>query len=239
MSPGILKEQSEQIKNMFEVANNFNRHLQEQYTNAIPENMKSMFPFNLNGTDAMNPDSNVFSMYMRNVMPVFRFFNPGKEGELKENTVLLLEKMALYNQKAAELQQHIYVTGAKNWEQFLLEGFEQSKKGVDLGNTQEMFQKWVTKNEEAFTELFKSDAYSKLQGELVDLNLEIRQRNEKIAEEMMQSLPVVLRSEADELYTTIYELRKRLHAVEKQLGETENSLEVKDSKSSKKKTATA
>jgi hypothetical protein len=47
----------------------------------------------------------------------------------------------------------------------------------------------------------------------------------------------MLKSEADELYTTIYELRKRISALEKQNG-TEDSSDAKDAKSSKKKAAT-
>jgi hypothetical protein len=45
-----------------------------------------------------------------------------------------------------------------------------------------------------------------------------------------------LRSEADELYTTIYELRKRISQLEKQVGG--ESTDSKEAKSSKKKTAT-
>jgi len=41
----------------------------------------------------------------------------------------------------------------------------------------------------------------------------------------LANTPVVLRSEADELYETIYELRKRVYALEKQLGETSEAKE--------------
>ena len=70
-------------------------------------------------------------------------------------------------------------------------------------------------------------------------SLEIRQKNEKIQEIALANTPVVLRSEADELYETIYELRKRVHPLEKQLGASTPAPEQKESKASSKKKATA
>ncbi|GAB4145646.1 MAG: hypothetical protein Fur0041_20220 [Bacteroidia bacterium] len=236
MSPNYFRDAEKQWENWFEVANNYNKHVYEQFSNMVPEQFKSMFPAFASNFDMKNPYANFFSLYQRSVSPLVRLFNPGKETEINENLVIIAEKTMLYNQKVAELQQHMYVTGAKNWENFQLENFELMKKGVELNDMQDMFRKWVAKNEEAFINLFQSEAYSKLQGELLDLSMEIKQKAEKTAEFILQPLPVVLRSEADELSHTIYELRKRVAQLEKHLNA--ETAEEKPAKAAKKKTAT-
>lgn len=235
VTPVQTKELFQQFQGWVEVATNYNKHVYQQFAGSIPENMKTLTPFLLFGNDN-NTANNVFSVYQRAISPLVRLFAPGKETELNELMAGMMEKISVYGQKLAELQQAMYTTGAKTWETFLFENAEELKKGADLSNIQEVFQKWVNKNEESMLELFKTDAFSKIQGELLDLGLDIKQRGEKVAETFLQPLPVVLRSEADELYTTIYELRKRISQLEKQAGsETTDS---KEAKSSKKKAAT-
>lgn len=236
VSPVQYKELYQQWTNWTEVSSNYGKHVYQQFAGAVPETMKNLYPFLAFGNNPDNMYNNMFSIYQRALSPLVKLFNPGKEAELNDHFVTIGEKITVYGQKLTELQQHIYTTGAKSWEGFILDSFEQVKKGNDLSNSQEAFQNWVNKNEEVFTGLFRSEEYSRLQGEILDLGLEIRQHSEKVAETVLQPLPVVLRSEADELYTTIYELRKRIHALEKQAGEV--SGEAKEGKSSKKKAAT-
>jgi polyhydroxyalkanoate synthase subunit PhaE len=243
MSPVQTKELFQQFQNWTEVANNYGKHVYQQFAGSIPENMKHLTPFLLFGQqgDSSNQAVNLFAVYQRAISPLVRLFNPGKEAELNDIVAGGLEKFSNYGQKLAELQQHIYTTGAKTWENFLAENSDQMKKGADLSNIQEVFQKWTSKSEEAYIALFRSDEYSKIQAELLDLSLDLRQRGEKIAETVLGPLPVVLRSEADELHTTIYELRKRIHALEKQVGAEakEEVKETKPSANSSKKKATA
>ncbi|HLG02971.1 MAG TPA: poly(R)-hydroxyalkanoic acid synthase subunit PhaE [Bacteroidia bacterium] len=234
-TPLQTKEFFSQFQSWTEVITNYNRHIYHQTVGNMPENLKNLTPFLLFNNDTTNPFNNVFAAYQRAVTPLLSVFNPGKENQINEATVTLLDKLSVYGQKLAILQQQMYATGAQTWETFLTENSEALKKGADLSNGQQVFQSWVAKNEQAFIELFQGEEYSKLQGELLDLSLEIRMEFEKIAESALKPLPVVLRSEANELYTTIYELRKRVSALEKQLEDAE----VKDPKTARKKTATA
>lgn len=238
VTPVQTKELFQQFQNWSEVASNYNKHVYQQFSGSIPENMKTLTPFLLFGNDANNT-TNPFAVYQRAISPLLRLFAPGKETELNELMTGMMGKISVYGQKLAELQQTMYTTGAKTWETFMFENAEELKKGADLSNIQDVFQKWVNKNEASMLELFKTDAYSKIQAELLDLGLDIKQRSEKLAETLLQPLPIMLRSEADELYTTIYELRKRISQLEKQSGE-ETAADVKEVKSSsKKKAATA
>lgn len=235
ISPSQMKELFSQYQNWSEMAMNYNKNAYNQWVNQLPENVRTSTPFTFWQNIQEQSGNNPFTAYQKSVMPVYSFFNQGKEGEVKELTVSVLEKTADYGQKLNEMQRILYVNGAKLWESFVTENAEKMRKGTDLSNTQEVFQKWVAYCEESFIGIYRGDEYSKIQAELLDLSLEIRQKNEKIQEIALANTPVVLRSEADELYETIYELRKRVSALEKQLG-TE---EAKESKPTSKKKATA
>lgn len=237
ISPTQMRDLFSQYQNWTEMAVNYSKNAYNQWVNALPENVRNSTPFTYWNNLAEQSNNNIFTAYQKSVMPVFSFFNPGKEGEVKELVVTILEKTTIYGQKLNEMQGILYVNGAKLWEQFVSENAEKIRKGTDLSNTQEVFQKWVNFCEESFIGIFRGDEYSKIQAELLDLSLEIRQKNEKIQEIALANTPVVLRSEADELYETIYELRKRVYALEKQLGNTVP--EQKESKTTAKKKATA
>lgn len=233
-SPVQVKELYEQFNAWFEVLNNYNRHAFQQMQGAMPNNT-TLFPFLMNGNDGNNSP---FAFYQRAISPVVRLFNPGKESETNEQVNAILETLSKYGKKLAELQYLMYTTGTKTYEKLVFDNYDQIKKGVDLSNFQQVFQGWVNQNEKSFTELFSTDEYSKLQGELLDLGLDIRSRFEKLAEAALQPYPVVTRSEADELYKTIHDLKKRIHSLEKQLNIQEESTEEKTATKSKKKSAT-
>lgn len=235
ISPAQMRELFSQYQNWSEMAMNYNKNAYNQWMNALPENVRNSTPFTFWTNLSEQSNNNIFTAYQKAVMPVFNFFNPGKEGEVKELVVDVLEKTATYGQKLNEMQRILYVNGAKLWESFVTENAEKMRKGTDFTNTQEVFQKWVNYCEESFIGIFRGEEYSKIQAELLDLSLEIRQKNEKIQEIALGNTPVVLRSEADELYETIYELRKRVYALEKQSGVSE----VKETKTTSKKKATA
>jgi hypothetical protein len=225
ISPSQFREMFSQYQNWSEVAANYSKNAYNQWANALPENLRNSTPFQFWNKMQEDAANNPFTAYQKAVMPVFNFFNPGKESETNELIVSLMEKTTTYGQKLNEMQKLLYVNGAKLWEAFVTENAEKMRKGTDLSNTQEVFQKWVAYCEESLIGIYRGEEYSKIQAELLDLSLEIRQKNEQIQEIALANTPVVLRSEADELYETIYELRKRVYALEKQLGETSEAKE--------------
>lgn len=241
-SPVQLKELYTQFNNWFEVINNYNRHAFQTASANMPQQMQQLMPFLMFGNNNAN-GNDIAGFYQRAMNPLVRLFAPGKESEMNELYSELLNKIGTYGNKLNELQYLLYNTGTKNFETFAFESYEDVKKGADLSNFQQVFQNWVNKNEEAFLSLYRTEAYSKLQGELLDLGLEIKGNFEKIAESALQPLPVMLRSEADELHKTIYDLKKRLRELEKANGAAEELFtdepEVKTAKTSKKKSATA
>jgi BMFP domain-containing protein YqiC len=84
-------------------------------------------------------------------------------------------------------------------------------------------------------ELFAGNAFSKIQGDLLQIGLQIKTDLDKQMEHYLAPLPVVPRSEVDEMNATIKELKDRVQRLEK-------ALEAKEAQApqatAKKKTTT-
>lgn len=236
MTPLQTKEMTQQWQNWVEMTGNYNKHVWQQFAGNTPEQLQQLMPFLMFGNEGNT--MNMFAMYQRAINPLMRLFNPGKETEINEHLSAIMSLMNNYGQQLAELQQHTHTTSMTTLENWMTENFEQLKKGVDMSNAKEVFQNWVNRNEEAFITLYRSETYSKLQGELLDLSLQIRNHSEQLMELVLQPMPVVLRSEADSMNQTIYELRKRVHQLEQQLAPAAEVAPVAKA-TTKKKTATA
>ena len=87
-----------------------------------------------------------------------------------------------------------------------------------------------------FGELFSSEEYSKFQADFTTVTMTVKKSVEKQMEKMMANVPVVTRSEMDDLYKTVYEMNKHIKSLEKKIAayESETTTEVKAAKTAKK-----
>ena len=93
-------------------------------------------------------------------------------------------------------------------------------------------------SDKTFVSLFETDEYSRLMAEVSAMQLKLKKDIEVQMEKFMTGIPVATRSEMDELYKTIYELKKQVRQMEKMmdLGQEEVAEEpVKTSRRSSKK----
>lgn len=221
ISPAPLKDAMEQANSWMENVSNFSKHMFSGFNSQWGE-MSKNFPANFFG------QANPLTEQLESLKRSFKLMTPGKETEMSEMYMSVLDLISKYSIKTNELQYLIYTTGQKTLEQMLTESVEDMTKSADASNYSAFFQKWVEKSDQAFIDLFKTDEYSKLQGELIELGVEIKEKTEKMSEAMLAPYPVVLRSEADDLHKTIYDLKKRIKDLER-------LVKVEDSQETEKK----
>jgi len=113
----------------------------------------------------------------------------------------------------------MYVTGLAASEKMIAAIADKVKDGGEFKDFGEFFNLWITVNEKAYAELFQTEDYAKMQGELLEAALNVRTHSFKLTELYLYDLPIALRSEMDDLYKTVYELKKKVRKMEKQLGE--------------------
>ncbi len=179
----------------------------EQFAAKLPENeafFTEMF-------------KNINSQFKTSVSPFFKLMPEGKE---KVQMMLMNELSELYvasANKFAKLQYLVYTHGAKVNEQIIEDFAAKAQKGEPTTDFNAFYTNWINTNGKAFEDLFRTDEFSKLQGELVTLDSQIRTSTDKLMEMNLAAYPVVLKSQLDELYKANYDLKKQVYEMGKQL----------------------
>lgn len=171
----------------------------------------------------MNGDTKAVSEFNANIAaysakfnnPIMKMFPQLKDMDFTAKTTEMVNNMNKYAEKANQMQYQMYVTGQKSLEKLIKETAELAKSGKDVSNFNEFYQKWIELTEKSYTDFFKTDEYSKLQGEVINMGLKLKQQVEAQAEQLLEGIPVAKKSELDELYKTIAELKRRVRALEK------------------------
>lgn len=81
------------------------------------------------------------------------------------------------------------------------------ENGEDVNSMIKLYQEWLNTSDKMFVDLFETDEYSKLMSEVSSLELRIKKAVQKQTEKMFDNVPVATRSEMDEAYQTIHDLK--------------------------------
>ena len=116
--------------------------------------------------------------------------------------------------KLAQIQYLLYTTGQKVAEEVATTITEKAKTNDFSFSVQPFFNEWVKINEKHYSELFGTDTFSKLKAEILTLSLDVKKNIEKQFENRIEHLPLVVKSELNELYQTIHDLKKTIKNLE-------------------------
>lgn len=215
-----------------EVYDNGMKQLQNFFTNqnglskeyfAQVQTMAKELPNMLNGNASSLKDfyGQINNVFGKTFEPLLKLATPGKEKESIEATIALMDKMAEYSIKQAEMQLFLQNTTQKGIEKIAQQYSEKFNNPAALTqtppNVQEMYNEWIKTNESLFAELFASDEFSKVKGEALNLSMDVKKHFEKQFEQMFENYPVVFKSEVEELQKTIYDLKKQVKELQTKL----------------------
>jgi len=161
----------------------------------------------------------MFSAFDGTVGRVFHVPAVGKDREKVELLLHSLDVLSVYLAKNTEFEHTMYVTGLAAFEKMIAAVAEKVNAGEEFKDFGEFFNLWITVNEKAYSALFQTEDYAKMQGEVLEASLNVRKHFFKLTELYLYDLPIALRSEMDDLYKTVYELKKKVKGLERQLGE--------------------
>lgn len=111
--------------------------------------------------------------------------------------------------------------------QKLQERLAEATAAGDGGPTsfRELYRVWWQTNEEIYIELFRTEEFSRLLGELVGRGMNFRENYQAYLEEVTKELPFPNRSEMDSLYKTVYDLRKEVRRLKREVAELRGGAE--------------
>lgn len=215
-----------------EVYDNGIKQLQDFFTNqnhmgkeyyAQMQNISKEFPQMFSGNTAENLKefySKVNNVFSKTFEPLLKVVSPGKEKENAEEVIALMDKVAAYSIKQAELQSFLQTTTKESIEkiaQQYADKYSDPKAMTQVPSAEEMYNEWIKVNEKLFTELFASEEFSKVKGEALNLSMDVKKHFEKQFEGTFQNFPVAFKSEVEEMQKTIYDLKKQVKELQSKL----------------------
>jgi hypothetical protein len=227
----MLENNMKMIQNFFTNNQNVNKDFQEYYklfTDKFPHLISGDFVKFMDTFKGMNTSlTETFS-------PLMKLVSPSKEKENLELSMINFDKASTFQMKLNALQNHLYKTGQKVSNEMFAHLTDKVKDTTFNTSFQPIFNDWVSINEKHYTELFATDEFSKLKADLTTLSLEIKKNLEKQFENRVESLPIVVKSDMDELYKTIHDLKNTIKTLESKIA----SKETTNSRTTTKKVAT-
>jgi BMFP domain-containing protein YqiC len=155
------------------------------------------------------------------INPHFMTVPASREKEMARIMMEIQTRYTKYYVKTSEMQNTIYVAGQKAIERSVQEVMQAAQRGNEAISFDAFYNAWVGAMEEEIINLFGGDTYSKLQGDLLKIGLEIKANMDTLMEQILAPLPLVPRSEIDEINSTIYELKNKVRNLEQQLNENQ------------------
>ncbi|HRG59226.1 MAG TPA: poly(R)-hydroxyalkanoic acid synthase subunit PhaE [Bacteroidia bacterium] len=226
---------AKQMHTMFGNSQNLTNEFKESM-----DNMMKSFPqlFNADMGKMMNMYNQMSDNLQKTVAPFVKMMAPGKEKERIEASFETLDKIAIYHIKNAQLQYLMMTTGQKAVESTMEMVIEKFKNQTEITSFNKFFQEWVNLNEGAFIELFNSDDFSALKAEVTSLSLAIKKDLETQFESQMAVYPFVFKSDMNEIYQNIHDLKNKVKSLEAQLAAVKAStVELEEEEVTKKSTS--
>ncbi|HTO16024.1 MAG TPA: poly(R)-hydroxyalkanoic acid synthase subunit PhaE [Edaphocola sp.] len=208
MFQNYAKDAASQGKNAYQQAN-------DAFKNMNPLSGMNMFD------QASNAYKTMQDTFSNAISPIAKMATPNKYTKSFEEWTNIVDKTAIYNIKNSEMQYLVYQQGQKVMDALVENISGKIEAGADLNNITALYQEWLNIGDKVYVELFESDEYSQIMAEVSAMQLKLRKDYELQMEKMMNGIPVATKSDLDELYKTIYDLKKEVRQLEKMMELTE------------------
>jgi polyhydroxyalkanoate synthesis regulator phasin len=217
----VFENSTKQLQGFFVNQNGLGKEYYEQM-----KNMTAQFPEMFSGNSEQMKDlySKMNNVFGKTFEPLLKMANPGKEKENIEATIALMDKVSEFSVKQSELQSKLYKTMQSSMEELAKET-QEKYKDMQAGTftpptANDMYNEWVKTNEKMFSELFATDEFSKVKGEALNLSMDVKKHFEKQFENVFEQYPITFKSEMEEVYKTMHDLKKTVKDLQTKLAMT-------------------
>lgn len=231
----VYNNSMKELQHFFTNQNNLGKEYYAQMQN-IAKDFPKLFDNNTAVTSLKDFYGQINNVFGKTFEPLMKLVNAGKEKENAEAIISLMDRMAEYSVKQAELQSYLQTTaknGVEKIAQQYAEKFSNPTAMTTIPSSQEMMAEWVKVNEQLFTELFASEEFSKVKGEALNLSMDVKKHFEKQFESTFANFPIVFKSDVEDLQKTIYDLKKQVKELQAKLAVAPVTLELEEDKTLK------
>jgi len=210
------------INNVKEMMNSMSKNGMGQMSdmmNNMKSSMGNMMP-NMMGnpyTSMFTNYNNIYNQMSNSVTPFAKLMTPTQESKNMQAWAEIMNHVNIYNIKNAELQHMIYQTGMKVMENLAAQMMHKVENGEQVNSMIKLYQDYLNTSDKMYVALFETDEYSKLMAEVSSMKLSIKKSIDKQTEKMFENVPLATRSEMDEVYQIIYDLKKLVRTLQSQV----------------------
>lgn len=140
--------------------------------------------------------------------------------EAVEKQTHAMDSLMEFNLVLSEFYASLQSAGFKAAEKLQERLAEMQAEGADEPiSFRELYRLWWQTNEDIYVELFRTEEFSKLLGQLVDKGMQFRAAFQAFVEEATKELPFPNRSEMDSLYKMLHGLRREVRRLSREVDE--------------------
>jgi BMFP domain-containing protein YqiC len=198
------------MNNMMDSNKNIFDNLKANAANFMPNN-NQLF------TQTMDMYNNMNFQMNNAFAPMMKLMGNNATTQQMNNSKELANEFVQYQMRNTEMQYMMYNTGLKAMEELAETVYNDIRNGNETKDFTNLYTTWLTISDKHFVELFSTEEYSKMQADLNSFGMKIKTQINGQMEKALANVPVISRSEMDETYKTIYEMKKRISVLEKQL----------------------
>ncbi len=219
---GFMPESSREYMNkMSGMYNDSMKHMNDAGMNNFHQMRDAMNKFSHNGSQVFGNMNNAYTNWMGQMSeaaaPFTKMMTPNQHTTALQEWNEINKRIVEFNMKNAELQYMVYNQGAKVMDKLAEHTAKKIKDGGEVTSIVDMYQEWLNISDKVYVSLFESNDYSKLMAEVGSMQMKLRKDIDLQTEKMFKDIPVATRSEMDDVYKTIYELKKKVRQLEKML----------------------
>jgi class III poly(R)-hydroxyalkanoic acid synthase PhaE subunit len=141
----------------------------------------------------------------------------GLTRELNQDMLKGFDAWLDYRRATFEYEATLGETWMHAFEEFMRQLVALAEKGDTIPSVRKLLYLWVEVVDRVFTDVFRSDEYIRIQACLVNTATAYRLREREIVDAFVKTTHLASRSELDEAYHRIYELRKDVKELKKSL----------------------
>jgi polyhydroxyalkanoate synthase subunit PhaE len=146
-------------------------------------------------------------------MPAMGYFK-----ELQERIYHIIDSYIEFQAVLDEFYSMFYETGMASMQKIM--GHLSEFKEQDWSNPEGMkkfYRMWLQMNEDSFHELFLSPQFINLLHDVLSHGLQFRKWTEELYDKVVEATPLPSKSDMDEVYKSVYELKKEVRRLRKEL----------------------
>ncbi len=143
----------------------------------------------------------------------------GKDREKIEQMNRFAKAMSSYASRNLDYQKMMQQTGSDAMQSVVKTLAEKSASGEKFEKFDDFFALWIDTNEKTFNKLFYTEEFSQKRNAMTAAGFNTRKLYQEIIESQLVELPIARRSEMDEVYKLVYDLRKQVKILNAQVQE--------------------